>query len=249
MQPFSEAGYDRAITVFSPDGRLFQVEYAREAVKRGTTSLGVKSTEGIVLAVDKRPTSKLVEPKSIEKIFQIDDHIGAATSGLVADARALIDKARTESQINKITYNEPIRVDGLAKKICDLKQMYTQHGGVRPFGSALIIGGVNGTGCKLFETDPSGALIEYKATAIGAGRNVAMEEFEKKYHEDINLEESIELALDAIYEATDGKTTKESVEIAVIEIKTKKFKKLSDEETAEHVEELLIRKSKEEKEE
>ena len=111
MQPFQGAGYDRAITVFSPDGRLFQVEYAREAVKRGTTSLGVKSVGGIVLVVDKRPTSKLVEPKSIEKIFQIDEHIGAATSGLVADARALVEKARMESQINKITYNEPIRVE------------------------------------------------------------------------------------------------------------------------------------------
>ena len=170
MQPFPAAGYDKGISIFSPDGRLFQVEYAREAVKRGTTSLGVKSTEGVVLVVDKRPTSKLVEPKSIEKIFKIDEHIGAATSGLVADARNLIEKARMEAQINRITYNEPIRVESLAKKICDLKQMYTQHGGVRPFGSALIIGGVNDTGVRLFETDPSGALIEYKATAIGSGR-------------------------------------------------------------------------------
>ena len=153
MQPLQQqnAGYDRAITVFSPDGRLFQVEYAREAVKRGTTSLGVKSQEGVVLVVDKRTTSRLVESKSIEKIFQIDDHIGAATSGLVADARALVDRARVEAQINKISYNEPIRVDALAKKICDLKQLYTQNGGVRPFGSALIIGGVNKKGCKLFE--------------------------------------------------------------------------------------------------
>ncbi|MBV1767416.1 MAG: proteasome subunit alpha, partial [Methanobacterium sp.] len=104
MQPLQSAGYDRAITVFSPDGRLFQVEYAREAVKRGTTSLGVKSAEGVVLVVDKRPTSKLVEPKSIEKIFQIDEHIGTATSGLVADARAIIEKARIEAQVNRITF-------------------------------------------------------------------------------------------------------------------------------------------------
>ncbi len=246
MQPFPGAGYDRAITVFSPDGRLFQVEYAREAVKRGTTSLGVKSNEGIVLVVDKRPTSKLVEPKSIEKIFQIDQHIGAATSGLVADARALIERARIESQINRITYNEPIRVEILAKKICDMKQMYTQHGGVRPFGSALIIGGVNNTGCRLFETDPSGALIEYKATAIGAGRPIAMNEFEKKYREDMTLRDSIELALDAVYEATEGRTTSESVEIAVIHAEDKKFKKLSEDEINEHVEELIIRKKKEE---
>lgn len=248
MQPLQSAGYDRAITVFSPDGRLFQVEYAREAVKRGTTSLGVKSSEGIVLVVDKRPTSKLVEPKSIEKIFQIDQHIGAATSGLVADARAIIEKARIEAQVNRITYNEPIRVETLSKKICDMKQMYTQHGGVRPFGSALIIGGVNGKGCRLFETDPSGALIEYKATAIGAGRQVAMEEFEKKYEEDMTLTDAIELALDAVFEATEGKTTPESVEIAVIDVKDKKYRKLSEEEIKDHVEELLIRKEKEEEE-
>jgi proteasome alpha subunit len=249
MQPFPAAGYDKGISIFSPDGRLFQVEYAREAVKRGTTSLGVKSSEGIVLVVDKRPTSTLVEPTSIEKIFQIDEHIGAATSGLVADARNLIEKARLESQINKITYNEPIPVEMLAKKICDLKQMYTQHGGVRPFGSALIIGGVNDTGTRLFETDPSGALIEYKATAIGAGRAIAMEVFEKNYNPDLKLSEATELALDAIYEATEGKTTKESVEIAVIEEKTRKYRKIPEDEIEDLVEELLIRKSKEEGEE
>ena len=248
MQPLQSAGYDRAITVFSPDGRLFQVEYAREAVKRGTTSLGVKSSEGIVLVVDKRPTSKLVEPTSIEKIFQIDKHIGAATSGLVADARALIEKARIEAQINKITYNEPIRVESLAKKICDMKQMYTQHGGVRPFGSALIIGGVTNGGCRLFETDPSGALIEYKATAIGAGRQLAMEVFEKNYKDDLSLNDSIELALDAVYEATEGKTTPESVEIAIIESKDKQYRKLSEDEIDDHVEELLLRQKKEEEE-
>ncbi|BBL61269.1 proteasome endopeptidase complex,subunit alpha [Methanobrevibacter arboriphilus] len=242
MQPLQNAGYDRAITVFSPDGRLFQVEYAREAVKRGTTSLGVKSKEGIVLLVDKRTTSKLVESKSIEKIFQIDDHIGAATSGLVADARALIERARMESQINKITYNEPIRVESLAKKICDMKQMYTQNGGVRPFGSALIIGGVNKNGCKLFETDPSGALIEYKATAIGSGRSAAMDVFEENYREDMTINEAIDLALDAVYEATEGKTTVESVEIAVIDKETRKYRKISDEEVAVHVESLIARK-------
>ena len=249
MQPFPAAGYDKGISIFSPDGRLFQVEYAREAVKRGTTSLGVKSSEGIVLVVDKRPSSKLVEPTSIEKIFQIDEHIGAATSGLVADARKLIEQARMESQINKITFNEPIPVEMLAKKICDMKQMYTQHGGVRPFGSALIIGGVNDSGCRLFETDPSGALIEYKATAIGAGRAMAMEVFEKDYREDMKINEAMELALDAIYEATEGKTTKESVEIAIIEEANHNYRKLTEEEIEEHVEELLIRKSKEGEEE
>ena len=114
--------YDRAITVFSPDGRLFQVEYAREAVKRGTTTVGVTCVGGVVLIIDKRIASKLVVPSSIEKMFQIDGHIGCATSGLVADARSLVDYARIVAQINKVTYDEPIDVESLVKKICDYKQ-------------------------------------------------------------------------------------------------------------------------------
>ena len=239
MQPLQNAGYDRAITVFSPDGRLFQVEYAREAVKRGTTSIGIKCSEGIVLAVDKRTTSSLVEATSIEKIFKIDEHIGAATSGLVADARALVERARVEAQINKITYSEPIRVDSLSKKLCDMLQMYTQNGGVRPFGSALIIGGVYDGDCKLFETDPSGALIEYKATAIGSGRSVAMDIFEDKYSDDMNLDEAINLALNAINEATDHETTANNVEIAVIKCGEEVYTKLSQDEVQTFIDEVV----------
>lgn len=246
MQPLQNAGYDRAITVFSPDGRLFQVEYAREAVKRGTTSIGIKCSEGIVLAVDKRTTSNLVEATSIEKIFKIDEHIGAATSGLVADARALVERARVEAQINKITYSEPIRVDSLSKKLCDMLQMYTQNGGVRPFGSALIIGGVYDGSCKLFETDPSGALIEYKATAIGSGRSVAMDIFEDQYKDDMNLNDAIKLALTAINEATEHETTANNVEIAVIKCDEEVYTKLSQEEVQTFIDEVV---SKEESEE
>lgn len=246
MQPLQNAGYDRAITVFSPDGRLFQVEYAREAVKRGTTSIGIKCSEGIVLAVDKRTTSNLVEATSIEKIFKIDEHIGAATSGLVADARALVERARVEAQINKITYSEPIRVDNLSKKLCDMLQMYTQNGGVRPFGSALIIGGVYDGSCKLFETDPSGALIEYKATAIGSGRSAAMDIFEDQYKDDMNLNDAIKLALTAINEATEHETTANNVEIAVIKCDEEVYTKLSQEEVQTFIDEVV---SKEESEE
>ncbi|MCS4541335.1 MAG: archaeal proteasome endopeptidase complex subunit alpha [Euryarchaeota archaeon] len=240
MQPVP-FGYDRAITVFSPDGRLFQVEYAREAVKRGTTSIGIKCKDGVAFIVDKRITSKLIEPISIEKIFQIDEHIGAATSGLVADARVLIERARVEAQVNRITYNMPISVEILAKRICDFKQLYTQHGGVRPFGTALIVGGVNGDSCRLFETDPSGALIEYKATAIGAGRATVLETFENKYKEDMTLDEIIELSIKALYEATEGKLNIEGIEMAVIDAKTKKFRKLEDEEIKKYAEKALAK--------
>lgn len=249
MQPLQNAGYDRAITVFSPDGRLFQVEYAREAVKRGTTSIGIKCSEGIVLAVDKRTTSNLVEATSIEKIFKIDEHIGAATSGLVADARALVERARVEAQINKITYSEPIRVDSLSKKLCDMLQMYTQNGGVRPFGSALIIGGVYDGICKLFETDPSGALIEYKATAIGSGRSAAMDIFEDQYKDDMNLNEAINLALTAINEATEHETTANNVEIAVIKCGKEVYTKLSQEEVQTFIDEVVSEEESEEESE
>ena len=121
-------GYDRAITMFSPDGRLYQVEYAREAVKRGTTAVGIKCKSGVVLLVDKRVNSRLLEPSSIEKIFKIDEHIGVASSGLVGDARILVDRARVESQINRVSYGEPIDVQTLAKKLCDHMQTYTLFG-------------------------------------------------------------------------------------------------------------------------
>src|SRR2546425_2569335 len=174
MQP-GQMAYDRAITVFSPDGRLFQVEYARVAVTRGNTTVGLKFKNGIVLMADKKIGSRLVETSSIEKIFQIDEHVGAATSGLVADARVLVDYARLVAQINKVTYSEKIGVDLLVKRICDYKQNYTQYGGVRPFGTALLVAGVGGLWAHLFGTDPGGAPVSYKGGRIRQGRPAGME--------------------------------------------------------------------------
>ena len=247
MQPMPSMGYDRAITVFSPDGRLFQVEYAREAVKRGTTSLGIRYGDGVLLAVDKRITSKLVEARSIEKIFQVDDNIAAATSGLVADARVLVDKARVECQVHRITYGEPIDVELLAKKICDFKQLYTQHGGVRPFGIALLIAGVNESP-RLFETDPSGALIEYRATAIGAGRTTAMDIFESEYRDDLTKEDAIGLALKVMNEVTDGRMSETSIDMAVVELSTKEFKKFTPQEVKTYLDKIPRKTEKEEEE-
>jgi proteasome alpha subunit len=233
MQPANMA-YDRAITVFSPDGRLFQVEYAREAVKRGTTTVGLKYKTGAVLIVDKRVTSRLIEPNSIEKIFEIDDHIGCATSGLVADARALIDRARIDAQINEITYNEKIQVKTLVKRICDFKQTYTQYGGVRPFGTALLVAGVDDTGPRLFSTDPSGALMEYKASSEGAGRSGAMEYFEKNYREDLTMEDAVDMGIKALSKGTEGKLNPEATEIGVVD-KNFKFYILPQDETNKYV--------------
>jgi proteasome alpha subunit len=215
MQPQNMA-YDRAITVFSPDGRLFQVEYAREAVKRGTTAVGVRAKAGVVLLVDKRVSSKLVVPQSIEKIFAIDTHVGCATSGLVADARALVDRARVEAQMNRVSYDEQIPVDILVKKICDFKQSYTQFGGGRPFGTALLVAGVDDSGPRLFETDPSGALIEYKASSVGAGRTAALEVLEKEFKDGMTEEAAVQLGLKALHAGTEGKFNPEALEIAAV---------------------------------
>jgi len=238
MQAQYQMQYDRAITVFSPDGRLYQVEYAREAVKRGTTAVGIKCREGVVLIVDKRVATRLLEPSSIEKIFKIDEHIGVASSGLVGDARSLVDRARIESQINRVSYDEPIDVETLAKKICDHMQLYTQFGGARPYGTALLIAGVSDGKARLFETDPSGTLLEYKATAIGTGRPAVMKLFEDEYNPDASITEAILLGLKSLRLATEGKFDVTAVEIGLIEIANPLFRKLSREEVAIFVEKL-----------
>ncbi len=234
MQP-GQMAYDRAITVFSPDGRLFQVEYAREAVKRGTTTVGLKFKDGVVLIVDKRIASRLMEPKSIEKIFQIDHHIGCATSGLVADARILVDQARIIAQINKVTYDENMGVEDLVKRICDYKQNYTQYGGVRPFGTALLVVGVDDMGEHLFETDPSGALVSYKAGSIGAGRNAVMEVFEEQYREGMPQDEAIVLGLRALKKATEEeKLNPKAVEIGLVK-RGEDFRRLTESEVEAYI--------------
>jgi len=226
--------YDRGITVFSPDGRLFQVEYAREAVKKGTTTIGLKFKDGVILIVDKRVPSKLVEPRSIEKIYDIDEHIGCATSGLVADARILVDQARKDAQIHKITYNENIGVESLVKKICDFKQNYTQYGGVRPFGTALLMAGVDDAGAHLFETDPSGALIAYKAGSIGSGRPVVMDILEKEFEDKMPYDNAMVLGLKALAAATEEKLKASNIEVGVIE-KDHRFRRLEDKEIDKYV--------------
>ena len=226
--------YDRAITVFSPDGRLFQVEYAREAVKRGTTTVGVKFKDGVVLIVDKRLSSKLIEPESIEKIFKIDSHIGCATSGLVADARALVDRARIECQVNTFNYSEDLAVESLVKKICDFKQSYTQYGGVRPFGTAMLMAGIDASGPHLYETDPSGAMMAYKAGGIGAGRNEVMEVFEKDFKDNMTQNQAVNLGLKALSAANENNLKSEVVEIAIINPE-KEFHTLNSEEVGKLV--------------
>ncbi|MCI4322775.1 MAG: archaeal proteasome endopeptidase complex subunit alpha [Thermoplasmata archaeon] len=229
MQP-GQMAYDRAITVFSPDGRLFQVEYAREAVRRGATTAGVCFQDGVVLAADRRiPNPKLAEPSSLEKIHQIDEHIACATAGLVADARVLVDFARLTSQINRVTYAEPLTVELLARRICDYKQQYTQFGGVRPFGTALLVGGYDETGVHLFETEPSGSLTSFRATSTGGNKGPVMELFESKYTPNMDADGAVLLALEGIRQSLEDTQNLGPVEVCVSQA-GRGFRRLSPEE-------------------
>ena len=207
-------GYDRAIVTFSPDGRLFQVEYAREAVKRGTTSLALLFKDGVVFAA-MRPIPELAVPNGgSDKVHQIDDHIGTALSGFLADGRMLIDSARIKAQVYKLTYDEPLNIMGAVKEISDRMQLYTQFGGVRPFGVALLVGGVDEKGPQLYEIDPSSAFYGWKAQAIGKGAAEALKILRKGWKEGLDQETAIKLAADALKAAEKGVKPIE-VELAV----------------------------------
>lgn len=219
-------GYDRTIAVFSPDGRLFQVEYAKEAVKRGTTCIGMVFKDGVLLATVK-PTTSLIVPESVEKIFQIDDHIGSVAAGLLADARVLVNQSRIKAQVHKITYGEEVDTWTISRVVGDRMQISTLYAGLRPFGVAILIGGSDKTGLHLIESDPSGMLYEWRAYAIGRGGVIANKILKQKWKKDMNEKDAIKLAKEII-----GKTEKEkkgSIDIAIIK-KDEKFRKLSTEE-------------------
>ena len=170
-----------------------------------------------MLVCDKRIISRLIIPESIEKMFKIDGHVGIATSGLVADARQLVARARVEAQINRITYGATVPVDVLVKRICDFKQSFTQYGGSRPFGTALLIGGVDANGIHLYETDPSGAYQSYHAGAIGSGRNTVIEFFEDNWKDNMTLNAAMKLGLEALRSANDAELNREAVEVTVVD--------------------------------
>lgn len=227
--------YDEAITIFSPEGRLYQVEYALELVKRGAPIVGVSSPEGAVLAADETPESNLESPNYFKKIFQLDDHIGAAIAGLSSDARVLIDQARIICQRNRLLYDEPIDIAFLITRIGDLEQVYTQYAGARPFGVSMIIAGVDRTGCRVLTTDPTGSYRGYRAIAVGRKSDEANRLLDDRYREGLTLDEAIDLAVEAIKTASEGKVTAKVVKIAVIPAKTKTFRRLTEKEVEKHL--------------
>ena len=238
MQPTNQQqAYDRAITIFSPDGRLYQVEYAREAVKRGTASVGVATADSAVLVAHKRLGSPLMEADDVEKLFEIDDHVGAASAGHVTDARTLVDILRVEAQRNRAVYEEPIGVETIVEKLCDEMQDHTQSGGVRPFGCSLIVAGVDDGEPRVFETDPSGSFYEWRATAIGAKSDDVRGSLEEGYEDGLDTGEGIALAVDAIREHVedDDEVGVEDLAAAVVGGDEPTFRRLAADELDEYI--------------
>ena len=229
----AQQGYDRAITVFSPDGRLYQVEYAIETVRRGTIAVGVKCKDGIVIAVEEKPR-KLQISDVAQKIFQIDDHVGVAAAGYIPDARSQVDNARFFSQSNKMIYDEPVEVETIAKHLADQSQQYTQYAGVRPFGVALILGGVVNKTPQLYLTDPSGTYISYDAIAIGSGSDQVTDFLEKTYKNDLSLDDASALASAGIYLSSEDKEGTSHIRMAHIKTETGLYELVSEEQVANY---------------
>ncbi|XP_049851375.1 proteasome subunit alpha type-5-like [Schistocerca gregaria] len=227
--------YDRGVNTFSPEGRLWQIEYAMEAIQLGSTAVGIQTQDGIVLAAERRMTSRLTEPWSVQKILEIDSHIACALSGLVPDARTLIDHARVDAQNYSFNYSEPIPVESVIQSICDLALRFGENNEdedvmSRPFGVALLVGGVDEKGPFLYHTDPAGNYTQYLAKAIGNGSDTAQTQLEQHYHRTMSLEEAKTLALTILKQVVEEKLTAVNIEVAVVPLGTKKMEYLQAEE-------------------
>ncbi|GMI93645.1 20S proteasome alpha subunit E2 [Hibiscus trionum] len=211
--------YDRGVNTFSPEGRLFQVEYAIEAIKLGSTAIGLKTKDGVVLAVEKRITSPLLEPSSVEKIMEIDDHIGCAMSGLIADARTLVEHARVETQNHRFSYGEPMTVESTTQALCDLALRFgegDEESMSRPFGVSLLIAGHDENGPSLYYTDPSGTFWQCNAKAIGSGSEGADSSLQEQFNKDLTLQEAETIALSILKQVMEEKVTPNNVDIAKV---------------------------------
>jgi len=220
-------GYDMTPTMYSPDGRIYQVEYAMETVKRGTLAIGVCSKEGVIIAVEEK--ARTLQTTGItQKIFQVDFHIGIAAAGYIPDARIQVDSARFFSQGNRMTYDESVEIGTVAKYLADQSHQFTQYSGVRPNGVSLIIAGIDQKGESIYVTDPSGTYVQYAAVAIGAGSEDVNDFLEKHYNPDMSIDDASSLAIAAINLKNKQKDGTDDIKMAKITTEAKVFEKVSD---------------------
>ncbi|CAK9814188.1 Proteasome subunit alpha type-5 [Anthophora quadrimaculata] len=210
--------YDHGVNTFSPEGRLFQIEYAIEAIKLGSTAIGIATSEGVVLVVEKRITSSLMEPTTVEKIVEIDKHIGCAASGLIADSRTMIDRARVECQNHWFVYNEKMSVESTAQAVSNLAIQFgdsDDDGSAmsRPFGVAMLFAGIDEKGPQLYHMDPSGTFVQFDAKAIGSGSEGAQQNLQEVYHKSMTLKEAIKAALVILKQVMEDKLNDNNIEV------------------------------------
>jgi len=212
--------YDRGVTTFSPEGRLFQVEYAIEAIKLGSTAIAILTQEGIVLAVERRTQSPLMIPSSLDKIMEIDAHVACAVSGLTADAQSMVEHGRVQAQNHFFTYNESMPVRSLTQSLCALSANFgtdDEDSMSRPFGVALLVAGHDvDNGYQLYHTDPSGTWTAYKAKAIGSGSEGAQTTLQEEYKDDMTLKEAENLALSTLKAVMEEKVNAANVDMASV---------------------------------
>jgi 20S proteasome subunit alpha 5 len=237
--------YDRGVNTFSPEGRIFQIEYAFEAVKMGATAIGIKTNEGVILAVEKKLPSRLMDPDSVEKIMEIDYHLGCASSGIAGDAKTLAEHARVESQNHKFSYNEPMKVEAVTQSIADLAIHFGEGSEgkkekpmARPYGVSLLVAGIDEDGPQLYQTDPAGTYLKYKAWSIGSAAEGAQAYIKESYKDDITLKEAEKLSLQVLKSVMEQKIDKDNVEVASVETITQRFRKYSPEEVSQIIETL-----------
>ena len=220
-------GYDRAATMFSPEGHLLQVEYAEKTVRLGSSSIGLNCKDGVVFVADKRLRDKLIAPESASKIFEVDEHIAASAAGILSDARILIDQAQILAQQNRVTYGSPIEPISIIRLLADKKQLFTQYGGARPFAVSVLLAGVNKGRGHLYTSDVTGNFFAYKANVIGENEEKIREVLRSEFKEEMNIEEGIKFCL-RIFKDVLGKNFDLSrFDVGYIKIEEEKLKRVS----------------------
>jgi len=219
-------GYDRAATMFSPEGHILQVEYAEKTVRLGSASIGMVCKDGMVIVADKRIKDKLLIPESTNKVYEIDEHITGSAAGILSDARILIERAQLISQQHRVTYDSPIDTESVIKEIANVMQAFTQYPGARPFGVSIMVGGIN-TEAKLFASDVTGNYVGYKAIAIGENDEKIKEQLRKNYREEMTIEEGIKLSLKIFKDILGKNFNAERFDVGYIEKNNKKLKRIS----------------------
>jgi len=214
MYPNIQA-YDRGV-MFNPDGRLFQVEYAKEAVRKGATSIGLIAKDGVVFVAHKNITDPLAVPSTIQKVFMVDSHIGATYSGMVADGLHIIGIARDSAQQHRFIFNEVKSIESVAKDLAAYMMQATQYGGIRPYAVSILIGGID-TQPRLFEIEPGASFLGYKADAIGSGKKAASDILVKEYKDNMSLDDAISLGVKIIKKVTETKVTPDNLDVGYIE--------------------------------